>query len=177
METINTVKVTKEIIESCIGFIAGFKLDKSLRVYNMKNSSFPSCLLAIKDNERDILAYVNNGETCQAVADKLGISKGTVTRHISDYKQRVAFYYEYIAFYEFASDVLGMTLENVLKDTYTGELVKNCKAKGIVYVRDFIDVYTHNSNKEAEHLTSRLRKEMKRAVFDRLILELCKHLK
>ena len=176
METLNSVKVTEEIIKGCIGFIAGFKFDKSLRFYEMKNANFPSCLLSIRENERDILALVNSGETCQAVADKLGIAKGTVTSHISIYKKRVAFYYEYIAFYEFASEVFDMTLEDVLKDTYTGDFLKKCKAKGVVYVRDLIDIYTHNSNKEAEHLTAHLRKEMKRAVFDRLILELVKHL-
>jgi len=159
------VKVTKEIIDSCIGFIAGYKADKAIRFYGVRCAEFPEMLLAGNEKESKIMSLINTGHSYNTTAKMLGVAKGTVTRYISSYNNRVTFYYEFIAFYDFINPVLNMDLKSILPDS-DNSFIRSCMDKGVYTVGDFFDMYIHYPLKEAEKRTSAIRSERKRRIFN-----------
>jgi hypothetical protein len=167
----NNIEVTKELIDDCINFIAGYKSDRSIRFYEVKNADFPNSLLKEKDKEKEIIELINNGTSSRATADKLNIAKGTVSRHVANYRNRIAFYYEYMTFYHFIEPVLNKPIADVIDNT-NKIILKNCSKLGVVYIRDFINIFTHNNwNVVNKKYYPSLTKEMKKCVFDRIAAE------
>jgi len=167
MQIMNHIKVTKELIDDCVSFIAGYKSDCTIRFYEVKNENFPNSLLAGNEREQEIMTLVNNGYSLRKIADKLKLSKGTVSGHIANYYNKINFYYEYTSFYRFIAPILDKCIEDIITDA-DETFYKACIKSNITSLKDLFYIYTHNSGNDASKLFMPLFKERKKHIFDKI---------
>ena len=165
------IKITREIIDRCIGFIAGFKNEKAMGFYEVKGKDFPENLLVGNSNERAVMVHINAGVSIAATGEKLTLAGSTVRDRVKKYRKRVAFYLEYKAFIDFVSPVLDMRLEDILGES-DAPLVNSFKRKGVISVEDLFNVYTLHTINESFHIR-RLTQGKKRKMVFGAIAERC----
>ena len=157
--------ITYEIIDKCVGFVAGFKAENAIRFYDVRNSSFPNSLLQGSELEQSIMSHVKEGRTNKATSELLGVSNGTVSNYVAIHKRRLAFYYEFVAFLDYARVVLDLGVASVLSDV-DDDFVTGCLRKEIFTVRDLFKVYTHNPSRVVGSISPRLTLNRKKRVFE-----------
>ena len=154
--------ITKEIVDRCIGFVAGLKTEKAMGFYDVKGTNFPDNLLVGNENERVVMELVNAGLPIAAISEKLGLSTGTVRDRIIRQKKRVELFFEYKAFIDFMKPILELKIDFVVSNT---DIATALNRKGIVYVQDLFNVCTLFPPKETYHIRRIWQGEKKTVVF------------
>lgn len=155
----------KELIDKCISFCEGKR--GNFTINGVKNKDFPENLKLGTEIQQRINNLIKSGLTTRQVAERLGCTQPTVMKHLLYYNKGKEFYNEWQEFWDFILPVREEKLE-VLSDVLTEKEIQLCKKKHIFTVGQFIDVYTHNTLKEAKILSIKVDTEKKSLIFDKI---------
>lgn len=158
--------MNKEMIDKCLDFAEGRK--GKFTILMAKKKDFPDTLKKGTFKQQEINQYVEQGLSTRQIAEIMGCTQPNIIEHLRQYRKSVAFYNDWIEFWEFAATVRQTPICAVFDGVLSEMDFSFYSRKGINTVGDFLELSVTGTATKMSKVLNGLSAETKKLLFGRI---------